>query len=176
MLGPEPKNHTSEEYKNYNSQMSSIAGHVERSLRETYCRRGFLIPRTIALPITLLYITRTPHSEDRLFSSYSKESLRKKAPKNNQDAHDKHASMRTTTRTCTIISNRRSPRAVRTNVPKGAHTCQKGRDNILPHEKNASSPEDGREENKTRRQTGEKEIKCEQHTHADTQGQNSRIP
>ena len=45
------------------------------------CRRGFFFPRTIALPITLLFITRTPHSEDRLFSSYSKESLRKKAPK-----------------------------------------------------------------------------------------------
>ena len=56
---------------------------------------------------------------------------------NNQNAHDKHASMRTTTRTCTIISNRRSPRAVRTNVPKRAHTCQKGRDNrnaVVEHE------------------------------------------
>ena len=71
----------------------------------------FLFPRTIALPTTLLFITRTPHSEDRLFSSYSKESLRKKAPKNNQDAHDKHARMRNL------------------HVPKGAHTCQKGRDN-----------------------------------------------
>ena len=139
----------------------NVAGHLSQwSSVERFrgvSSGGFLFPRTIALPTTLLFITRTPHSEDRLFSSYSKESLWKKAPKNNQDAHDKHARMRNL------------------HMPKGAHTCQKGRDNILPHEKNASSPEDGREENKTRRQTGEKEIKCEQHTHADTQGQNSRI-
>ena len=91
------------------------------------CRRGVLFPRTIALPITLdiSYHTDATLREQIILVLLQGES-QEEGTQNKQNAPDKHASMHTTARTCTTITQACATGAVRAHVPKGAHTCQKG--------------------------------------------------